>query len=77
MSLSQCTGYILCVHLRFNLCRRSFLNNEVSEPQSNKALVFLKVCQFDSFMSITPRKKYFAPSCAFTAAPSCCGKLGV
>ena len=38
-----------CFPLRFNLCATSFLKKVVSEPQSNKALVSMKVCPFDSF----------------------------
>ena len=34
--------------LRFNLCPTSFLKKVVSEPQSNKTLVSMKVCPFDS-----------------------------
>ena len=41
-----------CFPLRFNLCAMSFLNKVVSEPQSNKALVSMKVCPFDSFTGI-------------------------
>ena len=54
--------------LRFNLCVTSFLNKVVSEPQSNKLLVFMKVCPFDSFTKIIYRKVCFAPCCAFTDA---------
>ena len=35
-----------CFPLRFNLCATSFLKKVVSEPQSNKALVSMKVCPF-------------------------------
>ena len=38
-----------CFPLRFSLWTTSFLNKVVSEPQSNTALVSMKVCQFDSF----------------------------
>ena len=54
--------------LRFNLCVTSFLNKVVSQPQSNKLLVFMKVCPFDSFTKIICRKVCFAPYCAFTDA---------
>ena len=43
-----------CFPLRFNLCAMSFLNKVVSEPQSNKALVSMKVRPFDSFNESTP-----------------------
>ena len=42
----------LCFPLRFNHCANSFLDMLVSEPRSNKALVFIKVCPFDSFTGI-------------------------
>ena len=45
-----------CFPLRFNLWATSFLNKVVSEPQSNTALVSMKVCQFDSFSGIICRK---------------------
>ena len=54
--------------LRFNLCVTSFLNKVVSEPQSNKLLVFMKVCPFDRFTKIIYRKVCFASCCAFTDA---------
>ena len=65
-----------CFLLRFNLCVTSFLKKVVSEPQSNKALVSMKVCPFDSFTGIICRKVCFAPSCAFIAASLCWGRLG-
>ena len=60
-----------CFPLIFNLCATSFLNKVLSEPQSNKALVSMKVCPFNSFMGTICRKVYFAPSCVFTAASLC------
>ena len=45
-----------CSLLRFNLCATPFLKKVVSEPQSNKALVSMKVCPFDSFTGIICRK---------------------
>ena len=60
-----------CFPLRFNLCTTSFLKKVVSEPQSIKALVSMKVCPFDSFTGIICRQVCFAPSCVFTAASLC------
>ena len=60
-----------CFHLRFNLRAMSFLSKVVSEPQSNKTLVFMKVYTFDSFTGIICRKVCFAPGCVLTAASRC------
>ena len=60
-----------CSPLRFNLCATPFLKKVVSEPQSNKALVSMKVCPFDSFTGTICRKVCFAPSCVFNAASLC------
>ena len=62
-----------CFPLRFNICTTSLLKKVVSEPQSNKALVSMKVCPFDSFRGIICRKVCFAPSCVFTGASLCWG----
>ena len=62
-----------CFPLRFNLCAMLFLSKVVSEPQSNKALVSVKVCPFASFTGIICRKVCFAPSCVLTAASLCWG----
>ena len=66
-----------CFPLRSNLCSMSFLNKVVSKPQSNKALVSMKVCPFDSFTRIICRKVCFAPSCVFTTASLCWGDSDV
>ena len=59
-----------CFPLRFNLCATSFLNKVPSEPQSNKALVSMKVCPFDCFTGIICKKNMFCNKlciyCCFT-----------
>ena len=66
-----------CFPVRFNLCATSFLSKVVSEPQSNKALVFIKICPFDSFTGIICRKVCFSPSCVFTNFSLCWDDSGV
>ena len=46
-----------CFPSRFNHSAMSFLGKVLSEPQSNKALVSMQICPFDSFMGIICIKK--------------------
>ena len=66
-----------CFLLRFIFCAMSFLNKVVSGRQSNKVLVSMKVCPFDSFTEIICTKVCFAPSCVYTAALLCWGDSDV
>ena len=56
-----------CFILRLNLCATSLLNKVVSERQSDKVSVSVKVCSFDSFTGIICRKVCFELSSVFTS----------
>ena len=43
---------LFCFLLGFSLCTTSFLNKFVSEQQSNKASVSMKVCRYERFVGM-------------------------